>query len=95
MVAARRVLDHGLISREKFFTFLKADRAAEKRKQQRRPSGGDFYRTQEVRIGHRFGGAVIRAARSGKLLYKDAYRLTGLYGKTFDQFALELGFGPA
>ncbi|MCI0536155.1 MAG: ImmA/IrrE family metallo-endopeptidase [Verrucomicrobiales bacterium] len=95
MVAARRVLDHGLISREKFFTFLKADREAEKRKQQRRPSGGDFYRTQEVRIGHRFGAAVIRAARAGKLLYRDAYRLTGLYGKTFDQFAQELGFGPA
>ncbi len=94
MVAARRVLDHGLISREQFFTFLKADHEVEKQKLQRRASGGDFYRTQEVRVGHRFGGAVIRAARAGKLLYQDAYRLTGLYGKTFDQFAQELGFGP-
>ena len=39
--------------------------------------------------------AVIRAARSGKLLYRDAYRLTGLYGRTFDQFAQQLGFEPA
>lgn len=95
MVAARRALDHGLISREQFYTFLNAYRAEEKQRQQGRPSGGDFYRTQEVRVGHRFGGAVIRAARAGKLLYQDAYRLTGLYGRTFDQFAQELGFGSA
>jgi Zn-dependent peptidase ImmA (M78 family) len=95
MVAARRVLDLGLISREKFLAFLKAHSADERRKAAQRPSGGDFYRTQDVRIGHRFGSAVIRATRSGKLLYQDAYRLTGLYGKTFDQFAQQLGFSTA
>jgi len=95
MVAARRVLDHRLISREKFYTFLNAYRADERRKASQRPSGGDFYRTQDVRVGHRFGSAVVRAARTGKLLYQDAYRLTGLYGRTFDQFAEKLGFEPA
>jgi Zn-dependent peptidase ImmA (M78 family) len=95
MVAARRVLDHGLISSEKFFSFLQADQDAEKQKQQKRARGGDFYRTQEVRVGHRFGGAVIRAAREGRLLYRDAYRLTGLSGKTFDQFSEQLGFTRA
>jgi hypothetical protein len=53
---------------------------------------GDFYLTQEVKIGRRFGEAVIRAARAGRLLYRDAYRLTGLYGQTFDRFAEGLGF---
>jgi Zn-dependent peptidase ImmA (M78 family) len=95
IVAARRVLDHNLISRAEFYAFLNDYRAEERQRRHRRPSGGDFYRTQEVRVGHRFGGAVIRAARAGKLLYQDAYRLTGLYGRTFDQFAQELGFGPA
>jgi len=95
IVAARRALDHGLISRERFYTFLNAYRADEKRKALQKPPGGHFYRTQDVRVGHRFGAAVIRAARSGKLLYQEAYRLTGLYGRTFDQFAKGLGFGPA
>jgi Zn-dependent peptidase ImmA (M78 family) len=95
MVAARRVLDEGLISREQFYTFLNAYQADERRKTARKSSGGNFYRTQDVRVGHRFGSAVIRAARSGRLLYTDAYRLTGLYGKTFDQFAQQLGFGAA
>ena len=64
IVAARRVLDHGLISREMFYTFLNAYRADERRKAAQKPLGGHFYRTQDVRIGHRFGSAVIRAARS-------------------------------
>jgi Zn-dependent peptidase ImmA (M78 family) len=95
IVAARRALDQGLVSREDFFRFWNEYRVDERRRAARKPSGGDFYKTQEVRVGHRFGGAVIRAARAGSLLYREAYRLTGLYGKTFDQFARELGFGPA
>lgn len=95
IVAARRVMDQGLISRERFYTFLKAYRDDERRKAAHRTPGGHFYRTQDVRIGHRFGSAVVRAARSGRLLYQDAYRLTGLYGRTFDQFAQDLGFSPS
>jgi Zn-dependent peptidase ImmA (M78 family) len=95
IVAARRALDEALISRKAFFDFWEDHKAKEGFHQKKKPGGGDFYRNQEVRIGHRFGDAVVRAARAGKLLYQDAYRLTGLYGRTFDQFAQELGFGPA
>ncbi len=40
-----------------------------------------------MRIGRRFAEAVIRAAKEGALLYREAYRLTGLSGTTFDKFA--------
>jgi hypothetical protein len=30
--------------------------------------------------------------KEGRLLYRDAYRLTGLHGKTFDRYADYLGF---
>lgn len=95
IVAARRLLDQGLIRREVFFRFLTDSREQETLRMKKKLSGGDFYKVQEVRVGHRFGSAVVSAARSGKLLYRDAYRLTGLYGKTFDKFAQELGFSPA
>ena len=95
IVAARRALDEDLVSRQAFFDFWKSQQEQEENRRKQKSSGGDFYRTQEVRIGHRVGGAVIRAARTGRLLYQDAYRLTGLYGRTFDQFAEALGFGPA
>jgi len=92
IVAARRALDAGLITRARFFEFLNAYQEDERRKLGKKSSGGDFYKTQETRIGRRFGLAVIRAAREGRLLYRDAYRLTGLAGKTFDMYAEKLGF---
>jgi Zn-dependent peptidase ImmA (M78 family) len=95
IVAARRALDLNLISRTTFFTLLQEQREDEQRRQaiqKAKKGSGDFYLTQEVKIGRRFGEAVIRAARAGRLLYRDAYRLTGLYGQTFDRFAEGLGF---
>ena len=92
LVAARRVLDLGLSIRSEFFNFWTAYQEDERRRQKQRPSGGNFWATQNVRIGPRFGAAVVRSAREGKLLYRDAYNLTGLSGGTFDRFAEKLGF---
>ena len=64
----------------------------ERRRAAQRSAGGDFYLTQDVRLGRRFAHAVIRAAKEGRLLYRDAYRLTGLHGETFDKYAEALGF---
>jgi len=93
LVAARRVLDTNLINREAFLDFYRAYHSDERRTASERSPGGDFYANQNLRIGHRFASAVIRAAKEGKLLYSEAYRLTGLYGKTFDHYAASLGFG--
>ena len=87
LVAARRALDLRLISRDGFFSYYNHYLEDERRQAERRPSGGDFYLTQEVRIGRRFGEMVVRAAREGHVLYQEAYRLTGLYGATFDRYA--------
>jgi Zn-dependent peptidase ImmA (M78 family) len=92
IVAARRALDLRLIQQEAFFSFLRGYEQNEKRKAAAKKSGGDFYLTQEVRIGRRFGEAIIRATQDGRRLYRDPYRLTGLRGATFDRFAEGLGF---
>jgi hypothetical protein len=94
LVAARRALDLGFIERSEFHRFFKAYEEDERRKASTKKSGGgDFYATQDVRIGRRFGRAVVQAALEGKLLYREAYRLTGLSGQTFDQFAENLAKG--
>jgi Zn-dependent peptidase ImmA (M78 family) len=92
LVAARRALDLGFITHEEFFAFFEAYRIDERRKKDKKSDGGDFYNTQNVRIGKRFASAVIRATKESRLLYRDAYQLTNLYGTTFDKYAKSLGF---
>ena len=93
IVAARRVLDLGLISKKQFFQFYDSYQKDERRKKEaKKNKGGDFWNTQNVRVGQRFGTAVVRAAKEGRLLYREAYQLTGLSGRTFDRFAENLGF---
>jgi Zn-dependent peptidase ImmA (M78 family) len=90
VVAARRALDLRLITKPEFFKFYAQDRAEWqklKRERRQKKSGGDFYATQSVRLGRRFSAAVVRASREGRILYQDAFRLTGMQGKTFHTFA--------
>ncbi len=93
IVAARRALDAELINREAFLNFYRAYQSDERRAADSRSEGGDFYANQNLRIGQRFASTVIRAAKEGKLLYSEAYRLTGLYGRTFEHYAASLGLG--
>ncbi len=89
IVAARRAHDLGLIDRDRFLRFLRQDQAKERKKA--RASGGSFFNNQNVRVGKRFARAVSRAAREGRLLYRDAYRLTDLHGATFDKYLSRVG----
>ncbi len=93
LVAARRALDLGLIQKSAFLDFYHEYQSDERRVVAKRPEGGDFYANQNLRVGRRFAHAVVRATKEGKLLYSEAYKLTGLYGKTFDSYAASLRIG--
>jgi Zn-dependent peptidase ImmA (M78 family) len=89
VVAARRALDLKFITRPEFFRFYEQDRAEWlKRKEQdrKKTSGGNFFATQNVRLGRPFSAAVVRAAKEGRILYEEAFQLTGLKGQTFLKF---------
>lgn len=90
VVAARRALDLQLISKQTFFQFYEADQAdwlKQKEKDRKKASGGDFYATQNVRLGRPFSAAVVRAALEGRILYEEAFQLTGIKGDTFLRYA--------
>ena len=93
LVSARRLLDLKLITNEYFYEFYNAYLEDERRFNSKKQSGGDFYATQNSRVSRRFGDTIIRATKEGKLLYSEAYRLTGLYGKTFERFSDSLNLG--
>jgi Zn-dependent peptidase ImmA (M78 family) len=93
LVIARRLLDANYINKARFFSFynahiarMRADKAPSKE------HGGNFYANCDYRIGRPFADAVGRAVKAGRLLYRDAYRLTGLQGKTFDKYVFRAGF---
>ena len=85
LVAARRARDLGLIEPIAFFKFYDEYTDREWHSiQQSQASGGNFWNTQKWRIGTRFGTAIFRAVKEGRLLYREAYNLTGLKGETFE-----------
>lgn len=88
LVAARRALDAGKLSRDAFFDFYREYR--EQAQEKSTSKGGDFYNTAGSRIGERFAHTVWQAVREGKLLYAEAYSLTDMRGATFEKFFSQL-----
>jgi Zn-dependent peptidase ImmA (M78 family) len=87
LVAARRALDLELITYKDFSQIYQASQEARLQKAQKSTIQGNFYANQVLRLGRKFIEAVWQAVRSGRLLYHEAYRLTGLYGASFDRLA--------
>lgn len=93
LVVLRRLVDVGLIDEDEYWSRF-SEESARVREAARgvRRSGGNFYRTQPLRLGRRFARAVVSDARSGGTTYGDAYRLLGTSkAETFRRLADELG----
>jgi Zn-dependent peptidase ImmA (M78 family) len=91
IVVARRAADLGLISRDQFLEFYREYQERERIPPRVRDEQPDFYRVQSLRISRRFAETVVRALGEGKILYRDAFRLTGLYGSTFERYVRSIG----
>lgn len=91
IVVGRRAMDLRLTERQFFFDFYEAYTQQERRKKQASAGGGDFYNNQNTRVGGMFATQVIRAAREGRIGFKEAYELTGLNGGAFQEYAQRLG----
>ena len=91
VVAARRALDLKLINTDTFFNFYKENADEWDGNQPREDGGGNFWNTQKWRIGPRFASAIVRAVKEERMLYREAYNLTGLKGETFENMPEKLG----
>lgn len=84
-VIARRAYDLGLLQEKDYRDFWKVynNRSIPEKK---KTSGGNFYHSSIKRVGRTFAMHIRNAVNSRQISYVDAYRLTGLYGKTYDSF---------
>jgi Zn-dependent peptidase ImmA (M78 family) len=85
IVVARRAYNLRLLSDEayKAFWLEYSKRPVNTKKES---GGGSFYLTSVKRVGKLFAIHVRNAVNNRQLSYTDAYRLTGLYGNTYQHF---------
>lgn len=89
IVIARRALDLGKISRDTFYHFYNAYMNKWQEKKDKQDSGGNYYATTKRRLSLRYTAYINQAVKENKLLYRDAYKLTGLKGNTYQKFVNE------
>ncbi len=82
-------MDLGLITRGEFFTFYNDYMDSFRQKKENQGSGGDFYATARKRLSVSFASYVNQAVNQNKLLYRDAYKITGLKGDTYQKFVTQ------
>lgn len=89
LVIARRAHDLNLISDEEYWDFYRQYKKIIAIKKKKR-DGGSYYATATKRLGKLFSAYIYNAVRTNQISYTDAYRLTGMYGKTFDTYMSKL-----
>lgn len=85
LVVARRAHDLCLMSDTEYKAFG-AMYSQRQLRIKKKSTGGSFYLTSVKRVGRNFAIHVRNAVNNKQLNYTEAYRLTGLYGKTYDKF---------
>lgn len=85
LVVARRAHDLCLMSDTEYKAFW-AMYSQRQLRIKKKYTGGSFYLTSVKRVGRNFAIHVRNAVNNKQLNYTEAYRLTGLYGKTYDKF---------
>lgn len=91
IVVARKALDLNYIRKDHFFEFYRRRKEETAEAPLSRSGRGNYWNTQSIRIGSLFGTAVVQAVKEGRLLYTDAYEMTGLRASTLDSYADQLG----
>lgn len=91
LVILRRMYDAGRFTREEFWDAF-AGELGRVRALVPKGGGGDFHRTEAIRVSKRFARALLVSTLEGNTLYRDTFRMLGFSKEaTFRSFAQSLG----
>ena len=96
LVVLRRLFDAGHLDEDELWHHYRQEQDRLKAlMQQKKASGGDFYRSMAVRASRRFSRALIGSTLEGTTLFRDAFQMLGIRSSgTFYETARELGVFP-
>ncbi len=86
IVVARRALELNYVELSIFLGFYE-DYTGREYRSNSSLSGGNFYHNQDTRVGKLFTTRVLRAAREGRISFKEAHNLTGMRDGSFQKYA--------
>jgi len=96
LVLLRRFHDIGHLPREQMWALYRAEVARFQSRRSKGSGGGDFYRTQRIRVGKRFTRAVIESTWEGRSSFTEANQLLNVKKKeTMLRLAAEVGLEVA
>ncbi len=90
-VVARKALDHGKISIDKYNKIVDETIKLFEETKKARTGGGDFYRTAANRLDGNLVLAICDSLLTGRTTYTEAFRLTNTSSKTFSEVASSFG----
>ncbi|MDO4681933.1 MAG: ImmA/IrrE family metallo-endopeptidase [Lautropia sp.] len=96
LVILRRLFDAGHLDESGLWHHYRQEQdRLQEIMQQRKGSGGDFYRSLAVRASKRFSRALISSTLEGGTLFRDAFQMLGIRSsRTFHKTARELSVAP-
>jgi Zn-dependent peptidase ImmA (M78 family) len=93
IVIARRLLDINKITKTEFNSAYNTFRLSQS-ETPAKGNGGDFYNTSPYRISRQFFKLVYNSVKLNRMLYREAFRLTGLKPGSFDGYVKEYFYSP-
>ncbi len=86
LVVLRRALELHVVDQVNFWRLYETHKRSIADIPRTSRNGGDYYRNQDYRVGKPFFMAVARATQEGSLPILEGYRLTGLWGRSFERY---------
>lgn len=92
LASLRRLRELDIIDESRFWALYNTHVKNKAAIKPRKSGNGDYYTTKGSNLGQLFTDAVFAGVKTGRLLYADAYKLTGMHAQVFANYYQRKGY---